>query len=75
MCDLPDTGLPIVDDVIDIVEDVFEGITDIIADVISWIVPIPDIPDFNNDFNNSVIYYGSPTLGLSKGGKIQFVYH
>jgi len=52
MCDLPDTGLPIVDDVIDIVEDVFEGITDIIADVISWIVPIPDIPDFNNDFND-----------------------
>ena len=52
MCGLPDIDIPIIGDVIDIIEDIFEGITDIIADVISWIVPIPDIPDFNNEFND-----------------------
>ena len=52
MCDLPDTGLPIIDDAFDIIEDVFEGIVDIIEDVVSWLIPIPDMPDFDDGFND-----------------------
>ena len=35
-----------VEDVIDIITDVIDIIVDIIEDVISWIIPMPEIPDF-----------------------------
>ncbi len=52
MCDLPDTGLPIIDDAFDIIEDVFEGIIDIVEDIVSWLMPIPELPDFDDGFND-----------------------
>jgi len=39
MCDVPDINIPIIGDVID-------AIVDIVESVISWLVPIPEIPDF-----------------------------
>ena len=52
MCDLPDTGLPIIDDALDVIEDVFEGIIDIVEDIVSWLMPIPELPDFDDGFND-----------------------
>jgi len=37
MCEAPDIDIPIIGDIIDIV-----------VDIISWIIPIPDIPDFGD---------------------------
>jgi hypothetical protein len=39
MCDLPDIDIPIIGDIIDVIVDIVEVI-------ISWIMPIPSIPDF-----------------------------
>ena len=36
----------IVDDIIEIGSDIVDGAIDLVDDVISWIIPIPDIPDF-----------------------------
>jgi len=35
-----------IDDLTDLIDDLVDGISDLIEDVISWIVPMPDIPDF-----------------------------
>lgn len=45
MCDLPE--IPIVDDIIDVIEDIFDPIIDIVEDIIGWLIPIPEIPDFD----------------------------
>jgi len=39
MCDLPDIDIPIIGDIIDVIVDIVES-------VISWLLPMPDIPDF-----------------------------
>ena len=47
MCDVSD--IPILGDAVDIVMDVVDIIVDIIEDVISWIYPMPEIPDFGDN--------------------------
>ena len=42
MCDPGD----IIDDAIDVISDVVDFVVDLVVDVISWINPIPEIPDF-----------------------------
>ena len=39
MCDLPDIDIPIIGDIIDVIIDIVESI-------VSWLLPMPDIPDF-----------------------------
>ena len=36
----------IVDDIVELGADIVDGAIDLVDDVISWIIPIPDIPDF-----------------------------
>ena len=37
----------IIEDIIDIGSDIIDGAVDLVEDVISWIIPMPDIPDFS----------------------------
>ena len=40
----------IVEEVTDFVEDVIDVVVDIVEDVIGWLIPIPEIPDFGDNF-------------------------
>ena len=37
----------IIEDIVDIGSDIIDGAVDLVEDVISWIIPMPDIPDFS----------------------------
>ena len=53
MCDLRDITDGIGDfisDVVGFVEDVVEVVVDVVQDVIGWLVPLPEIPDFGDDY-------------------------
>ena len=39
----------IVEDIVDTVTDVVDFVVDLVVDVISWINPIPEIPDFGGN--------------------------
>ena len=45
MCDPGD----IIDDAMDIIGDTVDFVVDLVVDVISWINPIPEIPDFGGN--------------------------
>ena len=76
MCDVPDIDIPIIGDVID-------AIVDIVESVISWLVPIPEIPYFGELdntakgilFNKKSSNSGIPIIyGTRKvGGNIVFM--
>ena len=42
----------IVDSIVDIVEDVVDIVVDVVEDVIGWLIPMPEIPDFGQDFSD-----------------------
>ena len=47
MCDAPDINIPIVSDIINV-------IVDIVEDVISWIFPMPEIPDYGDMIQDQI---------------------
>ena len=42
----------VIEDVVDVVEDVIDFTVDVVEEVVSWIIPNPDIPDFDG-YNDS----------------------
>ena len=47
MCDPSD--VPIVGDALEVITDVVDFVVDLVVDVISWLNPIPEIPDFGGN--------------------------
>ena len=62
-----------IEDIVDIVEDIVDIIVDIVEDVISWIIPIPDIPDYG-DLNQDQIAKGVLVNKLAANAAIPVIY-
>ena len=48
MCNPVEEIIDVVEDIVDVVVDVVDAIVDVVEDVISWLIPIPEIPDFDD---------------------------
>ena len=66
MCDVPDIDIPIIGDIIDVVVDIVES-------VISWLIPIPDIPDYG-DLNQDAIARGVLVNKTAANASIPIIY-
>jgi len=66
MCDAPDINIPIISDIIDVVVDIVES-------VISWLIPIPDIPDYG-DLNQDAIARGVLVNKTAANASIPIIY-
>ena len=66
MCDVPDIDIPIIGDIIDIIVDMIEN-------VISWLIPIPDIPDYG-DLNQDAIARGVLVNKTAANASIPIIY-
>ena len=66
MCDAPDINIPIISDIIDVVVDIVES-------VISWLIPIPDIPDYG-DLNQDAIARGVLVNKAAANASIPIIY-
>ena len=66
MCEAPDIDIPIIGDIIDVIVDIVEGF-------ISWLIPIPDIPDYG-DLNQDQIARGVLVNKLAANAAIPIIY-
>ena len=66
MCDAPDINIPIVSDIINV-------IVDIVEDVISWIFPMPEIPDYG-DLHQDMVAKGVLVNKISANASIPIIY-
>ena len=48
MCNPVEEIVDVVEDIVDVIVDVVDAIVDVVEDVISWLIPIPEMPDFDD---------------------------